>query len=110
MQVIKKKLPKYNAFQFNKEGDFPGVERGYIQTRNGHQAIFISDAMPRSIDCLFCYVIEINITRTPVFIGDWILVKIGSSKDKRKVVTNKEFLKKYAGYTDTEVLDSEHNK
>jgi hypothetical protein len=99
MQVIERVPRKYDAIQFNKEGDFPNVRRGYIQTKNNHQAVFISEAMPRSMDCQFCYVLEVGIVRHIVFVGDWILTEVRDDKVVRKIVADKKFRKKYISAT-----------
>jgi hypothetical protein len=93
MVVVEKEPRKFNAIQFNNDGDVPGVKRGYEQTKGNHSALFISDAMPRSIDCQFCYVLENGNDRYRINAGDWVLFnqKNGASK----VVSDKKFKDKY---------------
>lgn len=99
MQVIERKPRLYEAVQFNKEGDFVGVRRGYLETKNGHEALFISDSYPRSMTCQFCYVLETGIVRSRVNVGDWILVETRDDKVVRKVIPDKKFQKKYVSAT-----------
>ncbi len=99
MLVIKRVSPKYEAVQFNKEGDFPGVKRGYAHNKGGHTALFISDSFPRSPEYTFCYVLENGIDRFRVSIGDWILTETGTNKVKRKVMPDSKFKKKYVVFS-----------
>lgn len=102
---------KFTAIQFNKEGDIPGIKRGYCQTRGTHVALYISDSMPRSPDCRFCYVMELGSERNEVQLTDWVLTNVKNGKVK--VYPLKDFLKKFVGYTDPSdgvVRDSEATK
>jgi hypothetical protein len=93
MVVIEKQPRKFNAIQFNKEGDVPGVKRGYEQTKGNHSALLISDAMPRSMECKFCYVLENGNDRYRINAGDWVL--LNQKSGAAKVVSDKKFKEKY---------------
>lgn len=80
------------AVQFLIPKDFPHVKRGYLNSQNGTGVLVVSDAVPRSIHCRGCFMIETGMGRVEVEIGDWIITKPSGHV---KVMSPKKFEKKY---------------
>lgn len=102
--------PKFQAVKFSKVEDYPTVKRGYIQNKSGIEYVFVSDSLPRSMDCKFCYVLDNISGRTVLQLGDWIVTNMKSGKTK--IYSDKNFHEKFQifGRVAEEIKDSEHNK
>lgn len=85
MNYVERDPPVYEAVQFNKEGDYPLVKRGYRFKNH----LYATDMLPRSPECSFTWVLSSPHNFEEIKLGNWVVSN--SKSAKLEICTDAEF-------------------